>query len=281
MEEFLNYRIFHFGQYTVSAYHLVLLFLLALTTWVVLFLLRKAIYRSKRLDTGRKYAVFQIIRYFLLVVVFTIGLDSLGVNLTVLIAGSAALLVGIGLGLQNLFNDFVSGIIILIDGSVEVNDVIEVNGLVARVTEINLRTSVVRTRDDKYIILPNSTLTGQSLINWTHHSDVSRFNVTVGVHYNSDLTLVMRLMKEVALAHPQIAPEREPFARLVHFGESSIEFEVLFWTHEVFAVDNIKSDIRLGIFAAFQSNGIEIPLPQQVVHHLGLNGANPAALEGT
>lgn len=280
MEEFLNYRIFHFGQYTVSVYHVVLLFLLAAATWIVLLLLRKAIYRSKRLDTGRKYAVFQIIRYFLLVVVLTIGLDSLGINLTVLVAGSAALLVGVGLGLQNLFNDFVSGIILLIDGSVEVNDVIEVNGLVARVTEINLRTSVVRTRDDKFIILPNSTLTGQYLINWTHHSDVSRFNVTVGVHYNSDLALVMRLMQEAALAHPQVAQERTPFARLVHFGESAIEFEVLFWTHEVFAVDNIKSDIRLAIFAAFQANGIEIPLPQQVVHHLGLNGVNPAALEG-
>lgn len=159
MEEFLNYTLFQFGNYRISVYHLVFLGMLLAATWLVLFVVKKAVYRSGRLDARRKYAIFQIIRYFLLVVMITVGLESVGVSFTVLIAGSAALLVGIGLGLQNLFNDFVSGIILLIDGSVEVNDVVEVEGLVARVLTINLRTSVVRTRDDKYIILPNSILT--------------------------------------------------------------------------------------------------------------------------
>ncbi len=266
MEEFLNYTLFHFGNYRISVYHFVFLGILVLLTWFVLFLVRTAIYRSKRLDDGRKYALYQIIRYVMLVVVITIGIESLGVNITVLIAGSAALLVGIGLGLQNLFNDFVSGLILLIDGSVEVNDVIEANGLVARVQEINLRTSVVQTRDDKYIILPNSILTGGSLINWTHHSEMSRFNVTVGVSYSSNVERVMSIMKEVAIAHPLVSPEREPFARLINFGDSSIDFEVLFWTADVFRVDNIKSDIRIGIINAFRQHNVEIPFPQRVMH---------------
>lgn len=268
MEEFLNYNLFKFGNYHVSVYHLVLLGLLVIVTWVVLWLLKKAVFRSTRIDTGRKYAVYQIIRYFLLVLAIIVGLESLGVSLTVFLAGSAALLVGIGLGLQNLFNDFISGIILLIDGSVEVNDVIEVNGLVARVMAIKLRTSVVRTRDEKYIILPNSVLTGGSLINWTHHSDTSRFEVTVGVSYDADVNKVMQIMKSVAQAHPLVGKDREPFVRLIDFGDSSIDFEVLFWTKEVFRVENIKSDIRIGIWQAFREQGVEIPFPQRVVHHV-------------
>ncbi|MBK6932312.1 MAG: mechanosensitive ion channel [Saprospirales bacterium] len=266
MEEFLNYTLFRLGAYTISVYHLVLIGLLALTTWVSLFLLRTAIYRSKRIDTGRKYAIYQIIRYFLLVIVIAIGLETMGVSLTVLMAGSAALLVGIGLGLQNLFNDFVSGIILLADGSVEVNDVVEVDGMVARVLEINLRTSVVQTRDDKYIILPNSMLTGGKLINWTHNSELSRFEITVGVAYASDVNKVMEILVKTAREHPQVSAEREPFVRLLRFGEFSIDFELLFWTKDVFRVDNTKSDIRIAICQAFREHGVEIPFPQRVVH---------------
>lgn len=266
MEEFLNYTLLKFGDYRVSVYHLVIVGILALATWLMLFILKQAIYRSGRLDTGRKYAIYQMLRYFLLILVIILGLDSIGVSLTVLIAGSAALLVGIGLGLQNLFNDFVSGIILLIDGSVEVNDVIEVDGLVARVVAIKLRTSVVRTRDEKYIILPNSVLTGGKLINWTHHNELSRFEVTVGVSYGSDVAQVMRIMQSVAREHPQVSTEREPFVRFINFGDSSIDFEVLFWTEDVFRVENTKSDIRVGIFNAFSEQGVEIPFPQRVVH---------------
>lgn len=272
MEEFLNYRLLHFGNYSVSVYHLVLLGVLVIVTWLVLLLVRSAIFRSHRLDTGRKYAIYQMIRYVFLVVVIGIGLEGLGVSLTVLLAGSAALLVGIGLGLQNLFNDFVSGIILLVDGSVEVNDVVEVDGLVAQVLEINLRTSVVRTRDEKYIILPNSILTGGKLINWTHHSQTSRFSVFVGVAYGSDVELVMSILRQVAQAHPQVNPDHEPIVRLINFGDSSIDFELLFWTNEVFRVDNVKSDLRIALCAAFQEKGVEIPFPQRVLHHVERKG---------
>lgn len=266
MKDILNFTLLEFSDYRISVYHLALTGLLILATWLVLLLLKKAIYRSKSLDEGRKYALFQIIRYFLLILVITLGLNSVGVNLTVLVAGSAALLVGVGLGLQNLFNDFVSGIILLIDGSVEVNDVIEVDGLVARVLAIKLRTSVVRTRDEKHIILPNSVLTGGKLINWTHHNEISRFEVTVGVAYSSDVERVMQIMQSVARDHPLVSNQREPFVRLIRFGDSSVDFEVLFWTEEVFRVENIKSDIRVGIFKAFREHQVEIPFPQQVIH---------------
>ncbi len=266
MEEFLNYTLFKFGSRTVSVYHFALLALVGLVTWFSLYLIRTAINRSNKFDPGRKYALYQIVRYFILVISIAIGLEMMGIKLTVLLAGSAALLVGIGLGLQSLFNDFMSGIILLVDASVKVGDVIEVDGLVARVQAINLRTSLVQTRDEKYIILPNSVLTGNSLINWTHHNQLSRFNVTVGVAYASDVEKVMQILVEAAQGHPEVSQERTPFARLLNFGDSSIDFEVLFWTDEVFGVDNTRSDIRIAICQAFRDQGIEIPFPQRVVH---------------
>lgn len=266
MEEFLNYNLFQFGKYSISVYHLFFLGLLGLGTWIVLALIRAAINRSTKFDQGRKYALYQIIRYFILVISIAIGLEMMGFQLTVLLAGSAALLVGIGLGMQSLFNDFISGIILLVDASVKVNDVVEVDGLVARVKAINLRTSLVQTRDEKYIILPNSILTGSKLINWTHQDSLSRFDITVGVAYTSDVEKVQNILVTAAKEHPMVSPEREPMARLLNFGDSAINFEILFWTNEVFGVENTKSDIRIAICQAFREQGVEIPFPQRVVH---------------
>ena len=266
MQEFLNYNLFQFGKYSISVYHFFFLGLLVIGTWFILYLIRTGVNRSSKFDPGRKYALYQIIRYFILVITIAIGLEMMGFQLTVLLAGSAALLVGIGLGMQNLFNDFISGIILLADASVKVNDVVEVDGLVARVQAINLRTSLVQTRDEKYIILPNSILTGSKLINWTHQKDLSRFDVTVGVAYASDVDKVRNILIAAAKEHPMVSKEREPRARLLNFGDSSINFEVLFWTDEVFGVENTKSDIRIAICQAFRDQGVEIPFPQRVVH---------------
>ena len=195
-----------------------------------------------------------------------IGLQILGFNLSVLVAGSAALLVGIGLGLQNLFSDFVSGIIILIDSTVKVDDIIEMNGMVCQVQEINIRTTTVLTRDDKYIILPNSDLTRNQLINWTHSAISSRFEVGVGVDYSSDVKLVMKLLKEAVDKQHGVLKNPDPFVRFINFGDSSLDFSIIFWSEEVFRVENIKSEIRIRIFELFNSNNVAIPFPQRVIH---------------
>jgi small-conductance mechanosensitive channel len=195
-----------------------------------------------------------------------IGLQILGFNLSVLMAGSAALLVGIGLGLQNLFSDFVSGIIILVDSTVKVDDIIEINGMVCQVQEINIRTTTVLTRDDKYIILPNSDLTRNQLINWTHSAISSRFEVSVGVDYSSDVKLVMKILKEAVDKQKGVLKMPSPFVRFTDFGDSSLDFSIIFWSEEVFRVENIKSEMRIRIFELFNSNNITIPFPQRVVH---------------
>ena len=132
--------------------------------------------------------------------------------------------------------------------------------------EIKLRTTTVYTRDDKYIILPNTDLTKNQLINWTHNVVTSRFDISVGVDYSSDVNQVMIIMKEVAEAFSKINKKPEPFVRFQEFGDSSLKFSIYFWSDEIFRIENIKSDYRVKLFKAFSENNIKIPFPQRVIH---------------
>lgn len=231
-------------------------------------MIRKAIYRIDKIDTPKKYSLYNLVKYFVIVLSIIIGLQLFGFNLSVLVAGSAALLVGVGLGLQNLFSDFMSGIILLIDSTIKVNDVIQINDMVCIVKEINLRTTTVLSRDNKYIILPNTDLTRNQIINWSHNDQSSRFEVNVGVAYSSDVNLVIRLLKEAVDCHPKILKEPNSFVCLTDFGDSSLNFCIIFWSEELFRVENIKSEVRLKIFKLFNQNNISIPFPQRVLHQV-------------
>ncbi|CAN5423032.1 hypothetical protein BH10BAC1_BH10BAC1_00430 [soil metagenome] len=219
------------------------------------------------MDIGRKFAVQQILKYFLLVISASLFLQIIGIDVSVIIASSAALLVGLGMGIQHLFSDFVSGFIVLLDGTIKVGDIIELEGMIAKVKKISLRTTTVETRDDKNIILPNSSLTNKNLINWTHSEVTSRFEISVGVDYSSDVNLVIDLIKKTALENSLILKNPEPFVRLVDFGDSSIKFQLFFWTNDVFRVEQIKSDIRVILLEAFTKHGVKIPFPQRVIHN--------------
>ncbi len=266
MEQFLNYKILQIGSYTLLVYHLVGLTVVTLATTFVLWVLKKSIYSSNRLNEGKKYAFYQVLKYILIVIAVALGLQLMGINVTVFVAGSAAILVGLGLGVQNLFNDFISGIIILLDSTVKVGDVIEVNGVVGKVMHIELRTTTVMTRDDTYIILPNSYITGNQLSNWTHEHVTSRFEITVRVDYHSDIDLVMELLRQAAREHPKVKQKPEPFIRLIHYGDFFMDFMLLFWSDEVFRIENIKSEIRIAIWRKFKAHGITIPFPQHTLH---------------
>ena len=266
MKEILDFTLIQFENLTIKVSSILILIIFLIVVFLLLQIIKKTIFRTAKIDIAKKHAIFSLIKYCIIVFSLVICLQILGFNLSVLLAGSAALLVGIGLGLQNLFSDFVSGIILIIDSSVKVNDVIEVNGLVCKVQEINLRTTMVLTRDDKYIILPNSDLTRNQLINWTHSNITSRFEINVGVDYSSNVELVMKILKDAAEQQEGVLKDPPPFARFTDYGESSLNFCVFFWSEEVFRVENIKSDIRLKIFDSFKLHNITIPFPQRVIH---------------
>lgn len=268
MEEILNHNLIKIGDYSLATGKLIAIGAIIIAIWIFLKILGIIMRRNRllRIRKSRQYAIYQINKYIAILIATIISLNLLGVDVKVMLAGSAALLVGVGLGLQNLFNDFVSGVIILLDSSVRVNDIIELNGLFCKVQKINIRTTTVLTRDDKNIILPNSTLTSNQLINWTHSHTTSRFEIQVGVDYSSDIPLAMKLMREAALAHPQVIKDPGPYIRLFDFGNSSIDLALLFWSDEIFRVENIKSEIRIKIYDSFRQKGITIPFPQRVVH---------------
>lgn len=265
--EFLNKKIFSFGDYTVTPMNLLIVFLILTATSIILKLVKALVHRKLSFgDEGRSHSVFLIIKYFVWVIAIAISLQSIGINVSILIAGSAALFVGIGFGLQALFNDLVSGILLLIEGTVKVGDIIEVDGTVGKVTEINLRTSNIITRSDTVIIVPNHNFVSEKVINWSHNDLKTRFEVSVGVAYGSDVQLVKESLLMVADECPDVAKKPKPKVWFTDFGNSSLDFKLLFWSEQVFAIQNTESDLRFAIDAIFRNNDITIPFPQRDLH---------------
>lgn len=267
MKEILDYQIFSIGQYALHVHNLLAVALLVISAKIILMILSRAITKNKKIDQGAKYSIRQLVGYTLTIISLLLGITLLGFDLSVLFVGSAALLVGIGFGLQHLFNDFISGIIILFDGTIKVHDVIEVDGIVCRVREIKLRTTAVMTREDKFIILPNSLITQGKVVNWTYSQETSRFEIHVNLGYTEDIPSVMRLFKEVVLEHAAVSKSPEPSIRITRFGESSIEITIMFWCSEVFRVENIKSELRVSVYKAMTANKIPFPYPRSIVHY--------------
>jgi len=268
-QELLEYKLVSMGEFTLTPLHIIGIFTLVLISWITIYIFRKIIQKrieSKRFDKGRGHAFSQIVRYAIIIISVLIGLDMVGIKLTLLLAGSAALLVGIGLGLQQVFNDIVSGILLLFEGTVTVGDVVELNSVIGKVKKISIRTSLIETRDSIVIIVPNSKLVSDNVINWSHNRSVTRFHIKVGVAYGSDVKLVMQLLTEAAVEHSDVMTTPEPKVRFIDFGESSLDFELLFFSKKMFDNEFVRSDIRVNIDSKFRKHQVVIPFPQRDLH---------------
>ncbi len=269
MKEFLQFQLLHLGDFSLRVYHFLAIAGVILATKLVLIILKRFFKRQIKVgqfDEGRAWAFYQIIKYVVIVIAIAVGLESVGIQLTLLLAGSAALLVGFGLGVQQQFNDLVSGLVLLFEGTVSIGDIVELEGLVGKITEINIRTSEVVTRDGIIIIVPNSKLVSDKVINWSHNRQSTRFKVSVGVAYGTDVKNATALIEQAAANHPEVAKKPKPFARFVDFGSSSLDLEIRFWSKNMWQIESIKSDIRFEIYDLFHKNGIEIPFPQTDIH---------------
>ncbi len=269
LNKFLEINLLSVGETKIQVYTVIVVVFILLLTKLLLWLIKKSLFRSRKLtqlDPGNSYALFQIIRYLAWVIAIAFVLEAIGVKITVLIASSAALLVGIGLGLQQTFNDVVSGIILLSERSIKVHDVLEIDGDVVKIQSIGLRTSKGLNRDDISIIIPNSLITTNKVINWSHQSKKTRFRIDVGVAYGSDVDRVLKILEESALEHPDIHDKELTEARLVNFGNSSLDFQILFFSKNIFRISKVKSDIRRIISRKFAENKITIPFPQMDLH---------------
>lgn len=269
IRKFLEFELISVGENKILVYTLVSILVIFLITKLVLWLIKKTLLSKRKfnkLDNGNAYALFQIIKYVIWVIAVGFILETIGIKVTVLIAGSAALLVGVGLGLQQTFNDVISGVILLSEKSIKIDDVLEIDGDVVKIQTIGLRTSKGLNTDDISIIIPNSLITTNKVINWSHQTKKTRFKIDVSVAYGSDVDLVIKVLEESAFEHPDISDRELTEARLVNFGNSALDFQVLFFSKNIFRINKVKSDIRRIINQKFTKNNISIPFPQMDLH---------------
>ncbi len=267
--EIINYELFKLGEnVTITVGSIIFLLFGIVIARILNSVVRrvlKAFFNKRSVDVGRSYTILTLVKYFIYAVVFITIINIIGIKLNYLLAGSAALLVGIGIGLQGTFNDFFSGIILLIDGTIEVGDVLQVNDQIGRVKFIGLRTSKIETLDAHIIIFPNSQLVNNQVINLTHKQSPIRLSVDIGVSYGSDIRQVENTLLEVVKQFSKFKMNYTPSVFLVSYGDSSINFKLYFFSSEVFRSDKIRSDVRKAIWIAFKREGIQIPFPQRDV----------------
>jgi len=269
MKSIIDFEIFNIGEYSLTIGMVLTVVILIVITNVLLWVVEKIIFRNRKFrkfEEGNLHSLFQIIKYIVWIFVILMILDTIGLKLNVLLAGSAALLVGIGLGLQNTFNDFISGLILLFEGSIRVGDILQIDNEVVKIKRIGMRTSEAINRDDIVIILPNSLITTNKVINWSHQSKKTRFIIDVGVAYGSDVDLVMEILKKSALEHPEITDKESINVLFLDFGSSSLDFQLLFFSKNIFRIEKVKSEIRIIINRKFIENKITIPFSQIDLH---------------
>lgn len=265
--DLLKYE-FHLGKSVVLTPKAVLLAIVFyFFTWLLLKLIRRIV--SKALDEEARVkfkGIFTFFNYFIYTIVTLVAFDTVGLNLTTIFAASAALLVGVGLALQTFIQDIISGVFILADQSVHVGDIIQVDGQIGKVERIQLRTTRAVTRDNRVLIIPNHKFMASILYNWTENGTLTRESVVVGVAYTSNINRVKEILIETATEHPLILKKPAPLVLFNDFGESALEFELLFSINRSFESNIVKSDVRFAIEKAFRENTIIIPFPQRVIH---------------
>ena len=267
ISNFLNYDFRFSENIHISVKTILVVIAVFILTAIILRGIKKLATRKLPEEDKLKFtSVFSFARYFIYLVVVFITMQNMGVQMSAILAASAALLVGIGLALQTFFQDIISGIFILLDQSVHVGDIIEIDGKVGRVVEIKLRTTRAVTIDNKVLVIPNHKYLTSILYNWTENGTKTRESVSVGVAYGSDVELVKELLLEAAKNHPKVMKHPPPLVLFMDFGDSSLNFKLIFTLNNSFEAVMPQSDIRFEINRSFKENNITIPFPQRDVH---------------
>ena len=245
---------------------LLLLFTILITNLVLRLVRGFVTRRMEREDKLKFISIFQFLKYAIYLVVVLLTLSAAGIDITLLITASAALFVGLGLALQDLFQDIIGGIYILLDKTLQVGDVIEVDGRVGRVEEIKLRTTRAHTPSDKVIVIPNHKFITDTVFNYTQNRKITLEAVQVGVAYGSDVDLVSEMLLTSLDGVEGVLVEPKPFVIFEDFGDSALLFSIRFFVADSFKSLTTKSQIRFNIDSLFRAQQIIIPFPQRDVH---------------
>lgn len=270
LESISTRPLFKIAGTEVTLLSIVLFFLIIAFSLVISSLLQKALKRSMEEKFAKKKGTFaallRLLHYSVLIVGFGIALQIIGISLGTLFAAGAIFAIAIGFAMQNVMQNFVSGIILLAERSIKPGDIIEVEGVVVKVVDMGIRTTVVRTWREEDLIMPNSIFSQSTVKNYTLRDDTFRLGVEVGVAYNSDMKKVMEVLEKTANEMPWRSKEGEPRVLLQNFGDSAVIFGVYLnvddpWRQRVF-----MSELRKAVWFAFKENGITIAFNQMDVH---------------
>jgi potassium efflux system protein len=253
--------------------------LAAMASRLTRFVLEQDVFPRLALPRGVPGAVSKLSHYVVIGLGLMVAFAAAGIDLSSLALLAGALGVGIGFGLQAIVNNFVSGLILIFERPIQVDDTIELDTLKGTVKHIGIRASTVRTFDGAEVIVPNADLISGRVVNWTLSDRLRRIEVPVGVAYGTDPHRLKEILLEVARAQPKALERPEPFVLFQGFGESSLDFFLRFWTSDFENWLTIQSDATYAVHDALDAAGIEIPFPQRTLH-IRSSGALPTAESG-
>jgi small-conductance mechanosensitive channel len=217
-------------------------------------------------DVGVRHAFLAVLKYVILFVGFTLGLEFIGVGLSALALFAGVIGIGIGFGLQNIASNFIAGLIILFERPIKKGDYVDLGGLEGRVERISARATTLHTTDNVSVIVPNSEFIGGRVVNLSHGDTRVRIHVPVGVAYGSDVPKVHKALREAAAGCKEVLEAPAPSVRMNAFGDSAVSFSLLVWIDDFGRKGDIVSALNHAIELKFREQGIEIPFPQTDVH---------------
>ncbi len=271
LDQVFSRPILHLGSLPVTLAFLVkmtlFLTLLGIVAGLARGVLQNRLLTHASLDSGQRYAYSRIGSYVIYLIGLVIGLQTAGVNLNSLLVVGGAVGIGVGLGLQTLTNNFVSGLALLFERPIKIGDRVEVGGVLGDVVRMASRSTWVRTNENVVIIVPNSEFITSRVTNWTANDRSVRFSMPIGVGYGSSPSQVREILMGTAQSHPDVLQNPSPDVLFVGFGDSSLNFELRVWTvRQVQTPKSLMSDLYFAVFENFGKAGIEIPFPQRDVH---------------
>lgn len=266
----LNFRLFNLAGTPVTLATIVTFLLIMLGGWLLARLVRRAILRGFRsrgvTDEGTIGVTTRLVHYSLFVVALGIGLQTIGIKLSALFAAGAVFAVAVGFAMQTMVQNFVSGVILLMERSIKPNDILLVDNTLIRVVKLGIRTTVARTRDEEDLIVPNSKLVQATVKNYTFRDRLYRIRNVVGVVYRSNMKTVRMVLEEVARKFSERDSEHEPVVLLKNFGNSSVDWEVSVWTRDPWNFYPLQCALNEAMWNGLKEAGIVIAFPQVDVH---------------
>ncbi|MFC2135170.1 mechanosensitive ion channel family protein [Bacteroidota bacterium] len=266
----ITYPIFTINQTEISLSSVVIFILI-----LIIFLLFSRFLKNRllnrilsrfHLEEGFQFTFLRITQYVIISIGVVVAFQFVGIDLSGLTVILGFLSVGIGFGLQNITSNFIAGLILLFERPINVGDRVTVGDTEGDVVNIHIRSTTIKSLNNISIIVPNSEFISSSVINWSHSDKKIRVDLDVGVSYNSDLDLVLKVLKDIALANPEVINKPEPEVQLKNFGDSSWDMQLRFWIENPKRYYYVRSDINCEIVREFRKNNIEIPFPQRDLH---------------